>query len=75
MPQGIAIELSLSGQDLAEFTGSTPYTVSRILAEWRRSRIADARRERIIILNPQRIAAIAGLSVDLLKGGQNGLLP
>jgi CRP-like cAMP-binding protein len=75
MPQGIAIELSLSGQDLAEFTGSTPYTVSRILAEWRRLRIADARRERIIILNPQRIAAIAGLSVDLLKGGQNGLLP
>jgi CRP-like cAMP-binding protein len=63
-PQGIAIELSLSGQDLAELASATPSTVSRILAEWRRSDIVDARRERISILNLPRIAAIAGVSGD-----------
>jgi CRP-like cAMP-binding protein len=71
MPQGIAIELSLSGQDLAELTSATPSTVSRILAEWRRADIVDARRERIFILNLQRIAAIAGVSGDLPQGGRD----
>lgn len=66
-PQGIAIELSLSGQDLAELASATPSTISRILAEWRRLDIVDARRERISILNSQRIAAIAGVSEDTLQ--------
>jgi CRP/FNR family transcriptional regulator, nitrogen oxide reductase regulator len=74
IPQGIAIELSLSGQDLAELTSTTPFTVSRLLAEWRRLQIVDAGRERILILNPQRIAAIAGLSENLLKPGGNSPL-
>ena len=68
-PQGIAIELSLSRQDLAELASATPSTVSRILAGWRRSNIVDARRDRISILNPQRIAAIAGVSGELPQGG------
>jgi CRP/FNR family transcriptional regulator, nitrogen oxide reductase regulator len=68
-PRGIAIELSLSGQDLAEMVSATPFTVSRILAGWRRSNIVDARRDRICILNPQRIAAIAGVSGELPQSG------
>lgn len=63
-PQGMDIELSLSGQDLAELASATPSTVSRILAEWRRSDIVDARRERISILNLERVGAIAGVSGD-----------
>lgn len=74
MSQGIAIELSLSGQDLAELTSTTPFTVSRLLAEWRRLQVVDAGRERILILNPRRIAAIAGLSEDLPKPGGNSPL-
>jgi CRP-like cAMP-binding protein len=74
-PQGIAIELSLSGQDLAELASATPSTISRILAEWRRSDIVDARRERIFILNLQRIAAIAGVGGDALQAGLTGNAP
>ena len=59
-PQGAVIELSLSGRDLAELAITTPYTVSRILAEWRRLNIADAQRERILVLDHPRLEAIAG---------------
>jgi CRP/FNR family transcriptional regulator, nitrogen oxide reductase regulator len=58
--RGIVVRLSLSGQDLAEMIGATPYTVSRILAEWRRQDLVDAQRERIIVLNRNRLTAVAG---------------
>jgi CRP/FNR family transcriptional regulator, nitrogen oxide reductase regulator len=58
---GVAIDVPLSGHDLAELTIATPYTVSRILAGWRRRRVAEVRRQRILILDPQRMAALAGL--------------
>jgi CRP/FNR family transcriptional regulator len=40
-PQGIVIELGLSGEELAERLNTTPYTISRILAEWRRRHLVD----------------------------------
>jgi CRP/FNR family transcriptional regulator, nitrogen oxide reductase regulator len=60
--RGVVIQVALSGQDLAELVGSTPFTVSRILAGWRRLDIADVQRERILILDGRRLAAIAGIS-------------
>ena len=59
-PRGVVIRVGLSGQDLAEMIGATSYTVSRVLAEWRRLDIADVQRERILILDRQRLAMIAG---------------
>jgi CRP/FNR family transcriptional regulator, nitrogen oxide reductase regulator len=61
--RGLAIEVSLSGQDLAEMAIATPYTVSRILAYWRRMSIADAQRDRILLLDPERVAAVAQMRV------------
>ena len=61
--QGLAIEVSLSGQDLAELVFTTQYTVSRILADWRRLGIADAQRDRILLLDPERIADVAHMDV------------
>ncbi len=58
--QGIAVEFPISGQELAEMIATTPYTVSRILAGWRRLGVVDAQRDQILILQPQRLAAIAG---------------
>jgi CRP-like cAMP-binding protein len=63
-PRGVEIELSLSGADLAELVIASPYTVSRTLAEWRRLRIVDAQRDRILLLDEPRIAAIAGPAPD-----------
>jgi CRP/FNR family transcriptional regulator len=73
--RGLAIDVSLSGQDLAELVIATPYTVSRILADWRRLGIADAQREQILILDLKRLAAVAGLrdEGDLMKSGEGSV--
>ncbi|HET7143837.1 MAG TPA: Crp/Fnr family transcriptional regulator [Anaerolineales bacterium] len=54
-----AIELSLSRQDLAEMTGTTLYSVSRLLSEWDRQGIIQAGRERIRIMKPHDLVRIA----------------
>ena len=54
-----AIELSLSRQDLAEMAGTTLFTTSRLLADWERRGIVATGRERVRILNPHGLVAIA----------------
>lgn len=56
-PDGI--ELRLSRQDLAEMTGTTLYTVSRILSAWEREGVIAAGRERITLLHPHDLVRIA----------------
>ena len=57
------IELSFSRQDVAEMTGTTLYTVSRLLSDWERKGILKTGRERIRILKPHDLVRIAdGLS-------------
>ncbi len=53
------IELSLSRQDVAEMTGTTLYTVSRLLSEWERKGILKTGREKIAIINPHELVRIA----------------
>jgi CRP-like cAMP-binding protein len=53
------IKLSLSRQDVAEMTGTTLYTVSRLLSEWERNGIVETGRERIKILKPHDLVRIA----------------
>jgi len=57
--RGAVLNVPLSRQDLAEMVITSPYTVSRILAEWRRLDILDAQRTRILIRDRRRLAAIA----------------
>jgi len=54
-----AIILSFSRQDVAEMTGTTLYTVSRLLSEWERKGIIETGRERIKILKPHGLVRIA----------------
>ena len=53
------IELFFSRQDVAEMTGSTLYTISRLLSEWERKGIIETGRERIKILKPHELVRIA----------------
>lgn len=53
------IELPLSRQDIAEASGSTMFTVSRTLAEWKRQGLVEAGRERILIRDPHGLVKIA----------------
>jgi CRP-like cAMP-binding protein len=53
------IELSLSRQDLAEISGTTLYTVSRVLAEWERKAYVQTGREKVWITQPHEMVRIA----------------
>jgi CRP-like cAMP-binding protein len=53
------IELSLSRQDVAEMTGTTLYTVSRLLSDWERKGFIKTGREKIIILKPHDLMRIS----------------
>lgn len=54
-----SIELTFSRQDLAEMSGTTLYTVSRVLSEWERQGLVEAGRERVLIRKPHGVVAIA----------------
>lgn len=56
---GSVIELTLSGQDLAEFVGTTPSTVSRILSHWESAGIVAVDRRLVVIRRPRALAALA----------------
>lgn len=56
---GVLINLPLSRQDLAEMTGTTLYTVSRVLSQWEADGIVKSGRERVEILRPHSLVTIA----------------
>lgn len=53
------VELSFSRQDVAEMTGTTLYTVSRLFSEWERKGILKTGREKIVVLKPHDLVRIA----------------
>jgi CRP-like cAMP-binding protein len=53
------IELPLSRQDVAEASGTTVFTVSRMLADWERRGLIEAGRERVLIKNPHGLVQIS----------------
>jgi len=57
--EGILIDLPLSRQDLAEMTGTTLYTVSRTFGQWERQGLIRASREKVVVLDPHGLVAIA----------------
>jgi|MudIll2142460700_1097286.scaffolds.fasta_scaffold112444_2 CRP-like cAMP-binding protein len=58
--EAVAIDMPVSRRDLAEMTGTTLYTVSRILSRWQRTGLVDTGRQRVAILRAQCVRAIAG---------------
>jgi len=53
------VELPLSRQDVAEASGTTVFTVSRVLADWERRGLVEAGRERVVIRNPHGLVQIS----------------
>jgi CRP-like cAMP-binding protein len=53
------IELAFTRQDLAEMSGTTLYTVSRVLSEWEKRGVVESGRERVVIRNPHGLVQIA----------------
>ncbi len=58
LPWG-GIEISISRQDLAQMSGTTIFTVSRIFSKWEEQALIEAGRERVVICKPHRLVSIA----------------
>jgi len=57
--EGVLLDIPLTRQDLAEMSGTTLFTVSRILSQWETKGIVSAGRERVVIRFPHGLVSIA----------------
>lgn len=56
---GIQIDFPISRQDVAEMTGTTLHTVSRILSAWEDRGLVEGGRQRIVIRDPHKLFLLA----------------
>jgi CRP-like cAMP-binding protein len=56
---GVEITFPVSRQDIAEMTGTTLYTVSRLLSAWEERGLVHGGRQHIVLSDPKALAAIA----------------
>lgn len=56
---GIEIDFPISRQDVAEMTGTTLHTVSRILSAWEGLGLVEGGRQRIVLRDSQRLLELA----------------
>jgi CRP-like cAMP-binding protein len=56
---GVEIDFPVSRQDIAEMTGTTLYTVSRLLSSWEERGIVRSGRQRIILTKPHALVVLA----------------
>lgn len=61
----VLIQTPLSRQDVAEMTGTTPETVSRIMAQFRKSGLVRSGRRWVAILDPARLAEETGRAAKI----------
>ena len=65
---GIRVDFPISRQDIAEMTGTTLHTVSRILSAWDAAGIVDAGRQKLVVRDALRLLLIADGVVPGLMG-------
>ena len=56
---GVLIDLALTRQDLAEMSGTTLFSASRILKKWESQGLVSSKREQLVIRATHGLAAIA----------------
>jgi CRP/FNR family transcriptional regulator, nitrogen oxide reductase regulator len=63
---GIRIDYPISKQDIAQMTGTTLHTVSRILSAWERAGLVEGGRQKLLVREPHQLFLIG-------EGRQSGL--
>lgn len=56
---GVEIDFPISRQDVAEMTGTTLHTVSRILSAWEQQGLVEGGRQRIVLRDPHQLFGLA----------------
>jgi CRP/FNR family transcriptional regulator, nitrogen oxide reductase regulator len=59
LDHGIEIDFPISRQDIAQMTGTTLHTVSRILSGWEQLGLIESGRQRIVLREPHKIVVLA----------------
>jgi CRP-like cAMP-binding protein len=62
--RGIEIDFPISRQNIAEMTGTTLHTVSRILSAWEQAGIVESGRQRVTLRDGHRLMMIAEMAPD-----------
>jgi CRP/FNR family transcriptional regulator, nitrogen oxide reductase regulator len=55
----VRIDFPISRQDIAEMTGTTLHTVSRILSAWESNGIVEGGRQKLLVKDLARLQALA----------------
>jgi CRP-like cAMP-binding protein len=56
---GVQIDFPITRQDIAEMTGATLHTVSRVLSAWEQAGLVDGGRQRVVLRDPHALVRIA----------------
>ena len=56
---GVEIDFPISRQDIAQMTGTTLHTVSRILSSWEQRGLIESGRQRIVLREPHKLFVLA----------------
>lgn len=59
VPEGIRIDFPITRQDIAELTGATLHSVSRIVSAWGRRGIVGRRRARLVVRDVAGLGRVA----------------
>jgi CRP/FNR family transcriptional regulator, nitrogen oxide reductase regulator len=59
LDHGVEIDFPISRQDIAQMTGTTLHTVSRILSGWEQAGLIESGRQRIVLREPHKIFVLA----------------
>lgn len=57
---GIEIVFPITRSDIADMTGTTVHTVSRLLSAWERAGIVASARRRVVVTAPHRLVVLSG---------------
>lgn len=57
--KGIAIDFPITRQDIAEMTGTTLHTVSRVLSSWEDEGLVSSGRQKVTVTDPQSLMQVA----------------
>jgi CRP-like cAMP-binding protein len=56
---GVLINFPITRQDIAEMTGTTLHTVSRLLSQWKEQGLVDTGRRRVLVRNANELRRLA----------------
>ena len=57
--EGIRIDFPISREDIAQMTGTTLHTVSRILSSWESAGLVEGGRQKLMVKDPHRLQLLA----------------